>query len=51
MILLKIIAIVCWAIAGTCVLLSKNVTKFEYGILWSVYMFSLIVKFLEEVIV
>lgn len=45
--ILKIACVVIWVIAGTLVLTSGNVSKFDYALIWIVLMLNLIVDVIK----
>ena len=47
MLILKIIAIIVWIIAGIISLVKGKITKFEFGLVWITLVFNLIVNLFE----
>ena len=41
---LRIVNVICWSIIGTCVMCSKKISRFDYGICWFLLMLHLIVR-------
>lgn len=47
MLILKIITIILWIIAGIILLVKGKITRFEYGLVWITLVFNLIANLFE----